>query len=103
MTEENLEEVNALGCKVGKGLLVALNFALGAVLMMRFAQEGRSIFPDVGNYWLHHDRKVDAPSGTALKTAEMIAVGRSGSGPTAKPVPLGRSTVLGGEYLGEDP
>jgi 4-hydroxy-tetrahydrodipicolinate reductase len=55
--------------------------------MMRFAKEAAEYFPDVEIIELHHDRKVDAPSGTALKTAEMIAAGRRAE-PTAKPVPL---------------
>lgn len=55
------------------GVAVIPNFAIGAVLMMRFAREAASYFNHVEILELHHDGKVDAPSGTAVKTAEMIA------------------------------
>jgi len=55
------------------GGLIAPNFALGAVLMMRFAQEAARVLPHVEIIELHHDGKAEAPSGTAIKTAEMIA------------------------------
>ncbi len=100
LTDENLEEISALVAKTEKGLLVAPNFAIGAVLMMRFAKEAAKYFPDVEIIELHHDRKVDAPSGTALKTAEMIAAGRRAE-PTPKPAPLEKiNGARGGEYLG---
>ena len=53
--------------------IVAPNFALGAVLMMKFAATAARYFPHVEIIELHHDKKIDAPSGTALKTAEIIA------------------------------
>jgi 4-hydroxy-tetrahydrodipicolinate reductase len=53
-------------------LFVAPNFAIGAVLMMRFAQEAAEHMPECEIVELHHDRKVDAPSGTAARTAELI-------------------------------
>jgi 4-hydroxy-tetrahydrodipicolinate reductase len=59
---------------VGEGkLFVAPNFAIGAVLMMRFAQEAAKHMPEVEIIELHHDGKRDAPSGTARRTAELIA------------------------------
>ena len=59
---------------VGEGnLFVAPNFAIGAVLMMRFAQAAARHMPDCEIVELHHDRKVDAPSGTAARTAALIA------------------------------
>ncbi|MFM7321975.1 MAG: 4-hydroxy-tetrahydrodipicolinate reductase [Armatimonadota bacterium] len=61
------------------GCLVAPNFALGAVLMMRFSAEAAKYLPDVEILEFHHERKVDAPSGTAVKTAEMIAASREGA------------------------
>jgi 4-hydroxy-tetrahydrodipicolinate reductase len=54
-------------------LFVAPNFAIGAVLMMRFAAEAAKHMPECEIIELHHDRKVDAPSGTAKLTAERIA------------------------------
>ena len=58
-------------------LFVAPNFAIGAVLMMRFAAEAARFMPHVEIIELHHDRKADAPSGTALRTAGLIAAARS--------------------------
>ncbi len=52
---------------------VAPNFAIGAVLMMRFAAEAARQMPECEIVELHHERKVDAPSGTAKLTAELIA------------------------------
>ena len=56
--------------------LIAPNFAIGAVLLMRFAAEAARHLPHVEVIEYHHDRKVDAPSGTALRTAELIAEAR---------------------------
>ena len=53
--------------------LIAPNFALGAVLLMQFAAQAAKYFPDVEIIELHHDNKKDAPSGTAIKTAELIS------------------------------
>ena len=61
----------------GTCLFVAPNFAIGAVLMMRFAAEAARYLPHVEIIELHHDRKADAPSGTALRTASLIAATRS--------------------------
>jgi 4-hydroxy-tetrahydrodipicolinate reductase len=59
---------------VGEGnLFVAPNFAIGAVLMMQFAQQAARHMLECEIVELHHDRKVDAPSGTAARTAELIA------------------------------
>jgi 4-hydroxy-tetrahydrodipicolinate reductase len=52
--------------------LYAPNFAIGAVLMMRFAQEAASFFPDAEIVELHHATKLDAPSGTAKATADAL-------------------------------
>jgi 4-hydroxy-tetrahydrodipicolinate reductase len=67
------------------GALIAPNFAVGAVLMMRFAAEAARFMPDAEIVEMHHDRKLDSPSGTAAKTAEMIAEGREGAKPAAAP------------------
>ncbi len=55
------------------GAILVPNFALGAALMMRFAAEAARYFPTIEIVELHHDRKKDKPSGTALLTAERIA------------------------------
>lgn len=55
------------------GAIIAPNFAIGAVLMMKFAREAAKYLPHVEIIEMHHDQKLDAPSGTAVKTAELIA------------------------------
>lgn len=57
----------------GANVLVVPNFAIGAVLMMRFAAEAAAHMPDAEIVELHHDGKLDAPSGTAKRTGELIA------------------------------
>jgi 4-hydroxy-tetrahydrodipicolinate reductase len=61
------------------GIVVAPNFALGAVLMMRFAEQAARHFDAAEVIELHHDQKADAPSGTAIATAERIGAARAGS------------------------
>jgi 4-hydroxy-tetrahydrodipicolinate reductase len=80
-----LEQVRALCREFRTGALIVPNFAIGAVLMMRFCREAAKYLPDAEIIEMHHDRKLDAPSGTAAKTAEMIALGREGAAPTALP------------------
>ena len=60
----------------GIGGLIAPNFAIGAVLLMKYAQDAAKYLPDVEVIELHHNRKADAPSGTAVKTAQLIAEAR---------------------------
>jgi len=60
----------------GVAVLVVPNFALGAVLMLRFAEEAAKCFPNAEIIELHHDGKLDSPSGTARNTAERIALAR---------------------------
>jgi 4-hydroxy-tetrahydrodipicolinate reductase len=69
----------------GVGVLVAPNFALGAVLMMRFAAQAAPFFESVEVVELHHPDKADAPSGTARRTAELIAEARGAAGLGAPP------------------
>jgi len=62
------------------GVVIAPNFGIGAVLLMRFAQEAAPFFPSVEIVELHHPNKVDAPSGTAARTARLIAAARRAAG-----------------------
>ncbi|MGA8978336.1 MAG: 4-hydroxy-tetrahydrodipicolinate reductase [Pedococcus sp.] len=64
----------------GVGVLIAPNFAIGAILMMRFAQEAARFYESVEVIELHHPAKVDAPSGTAARTASLIAAARADAG-----------------------
>jgi len=75
--EARLEQVRKM-LEPGVGVLVAPNFSIGAVLMMRFAAVAAPFFESVEVVELHHPDKVDAPSGTAVRTAAMIAAARQG-------------------------
>jgi 4-hydroxy-tetrahydrodipicolinate reductase len=67
---------SAFGGAAGPNCVIAPNFAISAVLMMRFAEMAAPFFDTAEIIELHHDRKVDAPSGTAVKTAERMAEAR---------------------------
>ncbi|MBN6188631.1 4-hydroxy-tetrahydrodipicolinate reductase [Aneurinibacillus sp. BA2021] len=75
-TPQDIEELDQLCQQQGICGIIAPNFAIGAVLMMKFAQEAAKYMPHVEIIEQHHDRKLDAPSGTAVKTAEMIQAAR---------------------------
>jgi 4-hydroxy-tetrahydrodipicolinate reductase len=94
-TPERLDAVrDALKGAPGVGVLVAPNFALGAVLLMRFAAMAAPHYESVEVIELHHPDKVDAPSGTAQHTARLIAQARREAG--AGPVPDATTTGLEG-------
>jgi 4-hydroxy-tetrahydrodipicolinate reductase len=78
----------------GVGVLIAPNFSIGAILMMRFAAEAAPFFESVEIVELHHPTKADAPSGTARRTAELVAAARRDAG--LGPVPDATSTQLDG-------
>ncbi len=71
--KEDLQELEQICHEKELGCIIAPNFAIGAVLMMKFAQMAGKYFSDIEIIELHHDGKLDAPSGTAVKTAQMIA------------------------------
>ncbi|WP_245927226.1 4-hydroxy-tetrahydrodipicolinate reductase [Nocardioides silvaticus] len=76
------------------GVLIAPNFSIGAILMMRFAATAAPFYESVEIVELHHPDKADAPSGTARRTAELVAAARRESG--SGPVPDATSTALDG-------
>ena len=76
-------EIDKLARKNNLGVLIAPNFSIGAILMMKFAAEAAKYIPNVEIIEYHHDRKADAPSGTAIHTAEYI---NSIAGITKKPL-----------------
>lgn len=79
--EERLEQVRGwVAESPGTGVLIAPNFAIGAVLSMRFAQAAARFFDSVEVIELHHPNKLDAPSGTAYRTAALIAEARAAAG-----------------------
>ena len=73
LSDEEIDELKNLSQKTGLGCLIAPNFSTGAVLMMKFAQMASKYFNNAEIIELHHNQKKDAPSGTALKTALMMA------------------------------
>lgn len=91
-----LDELGARFAATGTGLVVAANFAIGAVLLMRLAERAAPFMDGVEIIELHHDAKRDAPSGTAIATAERVADARrrSGSGPWP-PDPTDRHVLEG--------
>lgn len=97
---EEIKELQALASSLKLGGLIAPNFAIGAVLLMKFAAEAARHLPAVEVIELHHDQKLDAPSGTALKTVELMQESLSGRGWAP---PAGKESVpgaRGGTYLG---
>lgn len=73
LSDESKEKIRELAEKNNTPAFIAPNFALGAVLMMLISQKVAKYMPDVEIIELHHDKKLDAPSGTAELTAKMIA------------------------------
>ena len=84
----------ALAASPQTGVLVAPNFSIGAILMMRFAVEAAPFYESVEIIELHHPDKADAPSGTARRTASLVAEARRRAG--AGPMPDATSTSLEG-------
>ena len=78
----------------GVGVLVAPNFSIGAILMMRFAATAAPFYESVEVVELHHPDKADAPSGTARRTAQLIAAARREAG--SGPIPDATSSALDG-------
>ena len=102
LSAENLDELRALSAKSGAPVFIAPNFAIGAVLMMQFAQQAVKYFDYAEVIEFHHEKKLDAPSGTALRTAELMrdaAAGRltapaaAESGEASRGLPVGNIRV----------
>lgn len=72
LSRGDLEELQALAARAGAPILIAPNFAIGAVLMMEFARQAVAHFDYAEVIEFHHEKKLDAPSGTALRTAELM-------------------------------
>ncbi|MFF7592996.1 4-hydroxy-tetrahydrodipicolinate reductase [Kitasatospora purpeofusca] len=102
-TEDRLATVRGLLAAAPElGLLIAPNFSVGAVLGMKFAQAAAKYFESVEVVELHHDGKADAPSGTATRTAQLIAAARAEAGrapqqdPTTHGLPGARGADVDG-------
>jgi len=106
VTEGDLDEWRRLFAGPAAGApncVVAPNFAVGAVLLMRFSELAAPHFDSVEIIELHHDGKVDAPSGTAVHTAERIAGGRATAGAPALPGDRTVATLIEGVRGGAGP
>ncbi len=104
--EDRLDEVRGwLAERPDVRLLVVPNFSVGAILMMRFAAQAARFFPSAEVIEFHHGNKADAPSGTALRTASMIAAARAGAGlgpppdATASALPGARGASVDGVHV----
>ncbi|MFK0042486.1 4-hydroxy-tetrahydrodipicolinate reductase [Streptomyces sp. NPDC090741] len=93
--EERLTQLDTwLAGSPQTGVLIAPNFSIGAVLTMKFAAQAARYFESVEVVELHHPNKVDAPSGTATRTAQLIAAARAEAG--CAPQPDATATALDG-------
>jgi 4-hydroxy-tetrahydrodipicolinate reductase len=98
LTSENLVEMEQLADAHQVGIIVAANFALGAVLMMHFAKVAARYMDYAEIIELHHNQKADAPSGTALNTAKAMAAFRGR--PFSQAVDDGKNFPSRGEKVG---
>jgi 4-hydroxy-tetrahydrodipicolinate reductase len=93
--DERMEQLRSwLADAPRTGVLIAPNFSIGAILMMRFAAEAAPFYESVEIVELHHPDKADAPSGTARRTASLVAEARRKAG--SGPIPDATSTSLEG-------
>ncbi|MGE2734062.1 4-hydroxy-tetrahydrodipicolinate reductase [Mycolicibacterium vaccae] len=100
-TDERLDQVRAwVADKPGVSVLIAPNFAIGAVLSMHFAQQAARFFESVEVIELHHPHKADAPSGTAMRTARLIAEARKGLPPNPDATSTGLDGARGADVDG---
>jgi 4-hydroxy-tetrahydrodipicolinate reductase len=85
-SDERISQLNTwLAANSKAGVLIAPNFAIGAVLMMEFAEKAAKYFESAEIIELHHPNKVDAPSGTAARTASLISAARKNADLSAMP------------------
>jgi 4-hydroxy-tetrahydrodipicolinate reductase len=84
--DERIAAVRALlGDEPATGVLIVPNFSIGAILMMRFAETAAPFFESIEVIEMHHPDKIDAPSGTAVRTAELMAAAREAAGSAPLP------------------
>lgn len=83
--DARIAKIESLLASSKSGVLIAPNFAIGAVLMMEFATKAAKYFESAEIIELHHPNKVDAPSGTAARTAELMSAARAQAGLPAMP------------------
>ena len=100
-TDVRIEQVRTwLAVSPATGVLIAPNFAIGAVLSMHFAQKAAPYFESAEVIELHHPQKADAPSGTATRTAQLIAQARKGLPPNPDATSTGLPGARGADIDG---
>lgn len=100
-TDERIDQVRSwLSERPGSAVLIAPNFAIGAVLSMHFAKQAARFFESVEVIELHHPHKADAPSGTAARTAALIAQARQGLPPSPDATSTGLDGARGADVDG---
>ena len=103
LTVEAKNQLSSIAEKQKTPCFIAPNFAIGAVLMMMMAKQAAKYMPNVEIIELHHDNKLDAPSGTALQTAELIREVRGdmrqGHPDEKETIPGARGAVVGGLHI----
>jgi 4-hydroxy-tetrahydrodipicolinate reductase len=100
-TDERIAQVRTwLDAKPDVAVLIAPNFAIGAVLSMEFAKQAARFFESVEIIELHHPHKADAPSGTAARTARLIAEARKGMPPNPDATSTGIEGARGADVEG---
>jgi 4-hydroxy-tetrahydrodipicolinate reductase len=104
-TAERVAQVEEWAAAAGRNVLIATNFGIGAVLVMQLAAKAAKFFESVEVVELHHPAKVDAPSGSAIRTARLLAAARAdaGLGPspdaTETELPGARGAVVDGIHV----
>ena len=104
-TPERVAQVEEWAAAAGRNVLIATNFGIGAVLVMQLAAKAARFFESVEVVELHHPGKVDAPSGSAIRTAQLVAAARAeaGLGPspdaTETELPGARGAVVDGIHV----
>ncbi len=99
-TAERLRQVESWLAGTGTNVLIAPNFAIGAVLSMHFARQAARFFESAEVIELHHPYKADAPSGTAARTAKLIAEARKGLPPNPDATSTGLPGARGADVDG---
>ncbi|MBE33330.1 4-hydroxy-tetrahydrodipicolinate reductase [bacterium] len=96
LTDEQLHECGEIASQQNKSLLVCPNFAIAAILMMRFAEQAAKFMDRCEIIEYHHDKKADSPSGTAIKTADLISQAQ----PSINTPPLDETEIIKGSRGG---
>ena len=100
LSDADIETIREQSRDAGVGVFIAPNFAVGAVVLMRLSEIAASHFDHVEIIELHHDQKIDAPSGTALHTARMIIDARGESAVDVPTELFALDGVRGGDFSG---